>query len=139
MRLSRTGVSRPGDDFSKRTIGVGLGVISALLIASVAVNAGGALASSPAAGGGAQERMFEQSLIEDLRWRNIGNANQKGRISAVDALDDNFAHVVVGTASGGVFKSVNAGNTWDPIFAEYGSASIVARRSIVPSRYSVYW
>ena len=27
------------------------------------------------------------SLIKDLRWRNIGNANLIGRISAVDALD----------------------------------------------------
>ncbi|MAB88584.1 MAG: hypothetical protein CMJ90_03895 [Planctomycetes bacterium] len=66
----------------------------------------------------------EDALIKDLRWRNIGNANQKGRISAIDAMADNFAHVVVGTASGGVFKSVNAGTTWEPIFDSYGAASI---------------
>ena len=44
-------------------------------------------------------------MIRDLRWRNIGNANLIGRISAVDALESNFAHVVVGSASGGVWKS----------------------------------
>lgn len=67
---------------------------------------------------------FEESLIKDLRWRNIGNANQKGRISSIDAVETDFAHVIAGTASGGVFKSVNAGTTWTPIFDNYGAASI---------------
>jgi photosystem II stability/assembly factor-like uncharacterized protein len=67
---------------------------------------------------------FEENLIKNLRWRNIGNANQRGRVSAIDALDKDWTHIVVGTASGGVFKSVNGGTTWTPIFDNYGSASI---------------
>src|SRR5262245_3651215 len=63
-------------------------------------------------------------LIRDLRWRNVGNANLIGRISAVDALESDFAHVIVGSASGGVFKSVNAGTTWTPIFDRYNAVSI---------------
>ena len=63
-------------------------------------------------------------MIRDLRWRNIGNANLIGRISSVDALENNFAHVVVGSASGGVWKSTNAGTTWTTIFDKYGAASI---------------
>ena len=63
-------------------------------------------------------------LIRDLRWRNIGNANLVGRISSVDALESNFAHVITGTASGGVWKSTNAGTTWTTIFDQYGAASI---------------
>ncbi|MDA7951393.1 MAG: hypothetical protein MPJ24_07890, partial [Pirellulaceae bacterium] len=69
---------------------------------------------------------LEQNLIKDYRWRNIGNANLKGRICCFDVLKDDFAHIVVGTASGGVWKSVNAGTTWTPIFDKYGSASIGA-------------
>ena len=42
-------------------------------------------------------------LIASLKWRNIGNANLIGRISAIDALENDFAHVVVGSASGGVY------------------------------------
>jgi photosystem II stability/assembly factor-like uncharacterized protein len=67
---------------------------------------------------------MDDGLIKDLRWRNVGNANLKGRISSIDALEDNFAVAVVGTASGGVWKTVNAGNSWTPIFDNYGVASI---------------
>ena len=39
-------------------------------------------------------------MIQALKWRNVGNANLVGRISAVDALENDFSHVVVGSASG---------------------------------------
>ena len=64
------------------------------------------------------------ALTKHLRWRSIGPANMVGRISDFEALDEDFSQVLVGTASGGVFKSVNAGTTWEPIFDDYGSASI---------------
>ncbi len=72
--------------------------------------------NAPAAG--------DQSLIKHLKWRNIGPANMVGRISDFEALDSDFTQVWVAGASGGVFKSVNAGTTWEPIFDKYGSASI---------------
>ena len=64
------------------------------------------------------------SMIKDLRWRNIGNANLVGRISSIDALDSNWEHVIVGSAAGGVFKSTNGGVQWQSIFDHYGAASI---------------
>ena len=63
-------------------------------------------------------------MLQSLRWRNIGNANLIGRISSVDALESDWSHVVVGSASGGVWKSVNGGTSWTTIFDNYGSASI---------------
>ena len=47
-----------------------------------------------------------------------------GRISDFEALDKDFTQVLVASASGGVWKSVNAGTTWEPIFDKYGSSSI---------------
>jgi photosystem II stability/assembly factor-like uncharacterized protein len=47
-----------------------------------------------------------------------------GRISDFEALESDFTQVLVASASGGVWKSVNAGTTWEPIFDKYGSASI---------------
>jgi photosystem II stability/assembly factor-like uncharacterized protein len=66
----------------------------------------------------------EESLIKDLKWRNVGPANMIGRISDFEALESDFTQVLVASASGGVWKSVNAGTTWEPIFDDYGSASI---------------
>lgn len=66
----------------------------------------------------------DEALIKDLKWRNIGPANMIGRISDFEALDSDFTQVLVASASGGVWKSVNAGTTWEPIFDKYGSASI---------------
>ncbi|MBN1939532.1 MAG: hypothetical protein JW843_08095, partial [Candidatus Aminicenantes bacterium] len=63
-------------------------------------------------------------LTRHLKWRNIGPANMVGRISDFEALESDFTQVLVASASGGVFKSVNAGTTWEPIFDKYGSASI---------------
>ena len=90
---------------------------AAALIILMAVLAGPFSGQNPPADPGA-------SFVSHLRWRNIGPANMVGRISAFDALESDFTYVLVGGAAGGVFKSVNAGTTWEPIFDNYPSASI---------------
>ncbi len=72
----------------------------------------------------AQARQAE--LFKDLKWRSIGPANMSGRVTDIQALDDDYRHVLVASASGGVWKSVNAGTTWEPIFDTYGAGSIGA-------------
>ncbi|MFC1555837.1 WD40/YVTN/BNR-like repeat-containing protein [candidate division KSB1 bacterium] len=66
----------------------------------------------------------QENPFSFLRWRGIGPANMTGRVSDVEALDNDFRTVIVAAASGGVFKSSNAGITWEPIFDDYGSGSI---------------
>lgn len=66
----------------------------------------------------------DSALVAAFRWRNIGPASMGGRIVDIEAVERDFATVYVATASGGVFKSVNAGTTWTPIFDDYASASI---------------
>ncbi len=66
----------------------------------------------------------EEILTEDMCWRNIGPANMSGRVSDIEALDDDWTTVLVASASGGVWKSTNGGTTFEPIFDRYGAASI---------------
>lgn len=75
----------------------------------------------------------EDWLTQDLRWRNIGPANMMGRISAIDALNTDYRHVLVASASGGVFKSENGGITWKAIFDHYGAGSIGAVKMFQPN------
>ncbi|MGD8328521.1 MAG: hypothetical protein PVJ49_03740 [Acidobacteriota bacterium] len=111
------------------------GFAAVLLIALVSNGVTAAASPAPAAPLPAQ---MEDGLIKDLKWRNIGNANLKGRVSSIDAVDDNFAVAVVGSGSGGVWKTVNAGNSWTPIFEGYGAASIGEVR-IDPSNPDIIW
>ncbi|MGH7561990.1 MAG: WD40/YVTN/BNR-like repeat-containing protein [Gemmatimonadales bacterium] len=64
------------------------------------------------------------TLFRDFRWRNIGPANMAGRVTDIEASEANPSLVYVAAASGGVWKSVNAGTTWDPIFTRYGTANV---------------
>lgn len=69
-------------------------------------------------------QITNETLDRDLPWRNIGPSNMMGRIAAIDALNSDYRHVVIASASGGVFKSTNGGITWDAIFDKYGVGSI---------------
>jgi photosystem II stability/assembly factor-like uncharacterized protein len=82
--------------------------------------------AAPGGGIGAQGGAMPDAagLFKDLRWRNIGPANMSGRVMDVEAVESNPAIVFVAAASGGVWKSVNAGTTWDPVFTKYSSTSI---------------
>ena len=71
-----------------------------------------------------QANRDDSGIAKAFRWRNIGPANMSGRISDIEALDNDFTTVLIGSASGGVWKSINAGISWEPIFDTYGAASI---------------
>ena len=64
------------------------------------------------------------AALDAYRWRNIGPANQGGRIVDIEALEGQFRKVWMATGSGGVWYSENAGTTWTPIFDNYSTASI---------------
>ena len=62
------------------------------------------------------EGPMNSSTFKGLEMRNIGPSYMSGRIAdiAVDQKDPGTWYV--GVASGGVWKTVNGGTTWDPIF-----------------------
>ena len=51
--------------------------------------------------------------------RHIGPATMSGRISALDAVNENPNVLYVGSASGGLWKTINGGTTFKPIFDKY--------------------
>jgi photosystem II stability/assembly factor-like uncharacterized protein len=64
------------------------------------------------------------SLLGTLAWRNIGPANMSGRIADVEGVPGDPRTIVVGAASGGVWKTTNGGTTWTPIFDKQPVQSI---------------
>ncbi len=66
----------------------------------------------------------QEELLKTLKWRNIGPANMMGRVADVEGVPGVPEIVYVGSASGGVWKTSNAGVTWAPLFDEMDYLSI---------------
>jgi hypothetical protein len=96
--------------------------LCAIVACAVLLSGAGAGGNSPAAQSASDD--LTSGLLADYKWRSIGPGSAGGRITDVEALESDFTYVIVASASGGVWKSVNAGTTWMPIFDNYPSASI---------------
>src|SRR2546430_7308349 len=69
----------------------------------------------------------DSATISGLGARNIGSAAMSGRIAALAAVHEGpRLTVYVGAASGGVWKSVNGGTTFKPVFDKQAVQSIGA-------------
>ncbi|HEX9166717.1 MAG TPA: sialidase family protein [Gemmatimonadales bacterium] len=66
------------------------------------------------------------ATLGGLRFRGIGPAMTSGRVSDIAIHPADRSTWYIGVASGGVWKTVNAGTTWTPIFDDQPSYSIGA-------------
>lgn len=69
---------------------------------------------------------LDLGLLENLNIRNVGPANMSGRITAIAVAASDPKIIVVGAASGGVWKSTNGGSAWTPIFDDQPTQNIGA-------------
>ena len=76
--------------------------------------------------------------FKNLKPRSIGPAGMSGRVTAIDALHSNPDIIYLGTASGGVWKTENAGSSWLPVFDEQPTLNI-GSVAIQQSNPSVVW
>lgn len=78
------------------------------------------------------------SQFKNMKARSIGPAGMSGRIVAVDVVLSNTDVIYAGAASGGVWKSVDAGITWKPIFDDQKMINIGSIK-ICQSNPDVVW
>src|SRR6059036_2554050 len=101
-----------------------------------------ALLAGPAGAQTAPQRAsvkVDSATISGLGARNIGSAAMSGRIAALAAVHEGpRLTVYVGAASGGVWKSVNAGTTFKPVFDKQAVQSIGAV-TVDPKNPKVIW
>src|SRR5262249_57791473 len=70
---------------------------------------------------------IDSETISGLGARNIGSAAMSGRVAALAAVHEGKRLTIyVGAASGGVWKSVNGGTTYKPVFDKQPVQSIGA-------------
>ena len=81
---------------------------------------------------------IDTSLFKGIAARSIGPAGMSGRIASIDVVNSNPSIIYVGTATGGVWKSVDGGTTWKPIFDNQPASSIGAV-AIYQANPSIVW
>ena len=87
----------------------------------------------------AQGQPAKVPALDGVAWRHIGPSSFGGRIDDIEAVPTNPSTIFVGTASGGVFKSVNNGVTWDAVFDRDGSALSIGDIALAPSDPNIVW
>ncbi|MEM7263865.1 MAG: hypothetical protein AAF488_17895, partial [Planctomycetota bacterium] len=81
---------------------------------------------------------IDPDRLAALKARAIGPAAMSGRITSIDVWSGNTDHIVVGAATGGVWRSENAGLTWTPIFDDQPVHAVGAVK-IHPDHTDVIW
>ncbi len=99
---------------------------------------GTAHAQKPGRAGGKKQGPLSAKTFSGLKFRSIGPALTSGRISDIAVNPRNHHQYFVAAASGGVWKTVNGGTTWKPVFDKQGSYSI-GSLAIDPNNPLVVW
>ncbi|MEO8194096.1 MAG: glycosyl hydrolase [Gemmatimonadales bacterium] len=89
---------------------------------------------------------YDSAMLSEFAWRPIGPAVTSGRVVDLEVAEgresangDRLGKLLyAAAASGGVWKSVNAGTTWEPVFDKQATSSI-GDIALSPSNPEIVW
>ena len=79
-----------------------------------------------------------ETALKNLKFRSIGPGTMGGRIDDIAVVESDPRIIYLGAAGGGLFKSVNAGVTWQALFEDQPNPSI-GDIAIAPSNPSIVY
>ncbi len=84
---------------------------------------------------------LDKTLLSGLKWRSIGPTSVGGRIDdfAVGRTPGKPDAMYVASASGGIFKSVNGGVSWTPIFDNVDAMMSMGDIAVASSNPDIVW
>ena len=85
-----------------------------------------------------QKQMLLQSPYKNLDWRLTGPDNRSGRSTDVEGITGNSNIIYGAFATGGLWKTEDAGNTWVPLFDKEATQSI-GDIALAPSDHNVLY
>jgi len=80
--------------------------------------------AAAAPGADDEPRQLTEKDLSALAWRSVGPANMGGRLAAIALAPGDSKTIFLGYATGGVWKSTNAGTTFTPVFDDQATSSI---------------
>ena len=81
---------------------------------------------------------LDSTVVAAFRWRNVGPANFNGRVSDVQGIPSPSKTLYVAAAGGGIWKSMNNGISWRPIFDDKDVVAM-GMLAIAPSDTNIVW
>ena len=93
-------------------------------------------AMMPAADAGAQTLTEDQ--LKAFTYRSIGPTRQSGRFVDIAVPSQEPYTIYAATGSGGLYKSVNAGTTWESIF-DFEAVFSIGDVTVAPSNPDIVW
>ncbi|HNS16586.1 MAG TPA: hypothetical protein PKI34_02045 [Bacteroidales bacterium] len=81
---------------------------------------------------------IKSSFFSGLKFRSVGPAFTSGRIADFAVNPDDHNEYFVAVASGNIWKTVNNGTTFEPVFDNYGAYAIGCL-ALDPSNHSIIW
>jgi photosystem II stability/assembly factor-like uncharacterized protein len=81
---------------------------------------------------------LNEAMLKALQFRSIGPAVQGGRIDDLAVVENKPSIMYVGSAAGGVWKTVNNGTTWQPVF-DNENVSSIGDIAISPTNPEIVW
>lgn len=114
------------------------GAVMAGAVVAGAVPAGAVVAAPAPTSPAALSEGFGPQHLTALRARFVGPIGVGGRITAIAAVESRPEVIFVGTAAGGVWKSIDGGAAWRPMFDDQPVAAIGALAVFQP-RPEIVW
>jgi len=115
----------------KRTFLFGTFVAVASTIACISLAAETDGTNSPATDPAARMKSWQQhvklreeSIFKDLKWTPVGPRIQGGKIESIWSVKKRKSTIYVGVGSGNLWKTVNNGTTWKPVFENESTFSV---------------
>ncbi len=120
---------------------VGTGAIAAQAVAQAAPRGRESQAAAAQPSAPESPAIINQSddpVLKPFRWRSIGPASMGGRVDDIEAVESNPSIYYVAFATGGIWKTVNNGTTFTPIFDTHPVSSI-GDIAIAPSNPNIVY
>lgn len=110
-------------------------LLVAILLCTVSVAYSQKKKSGPVA---TKDSVINSGLLSGFTFRSIGPAVTSGRVCDIEVNPANINEYYIAAASGGVWKTTNAGITYTPVFEKEGAYSIGCI-TIDPNNSNVVW
>jgi photosystem II stability/assembly factor-like uncharacterized protein len=109
-----------------------------LSIAFAAASIAAPLSSQSAPTKPAPAPALDSATLAGFKWRNIGPANMGGRVTSIVGIPSPSRTFYVATAASGIWKTTNAGTSFEPLF-DHEPVSSMGELAIAPSDTNVIY